>query len=99
MTLPRQLAARNGWQPFLIVGLPVSIFFTLEFDLPAYSALIIFGGSAVAVAYVAVLHFFVSEQFMRPVLDRPGRRTFPATSRPCARACRCGGSCSERCRS
>jgi adenylate cyclase len=68
VSLPRQLAARNGWQPFLIVGLPVSIFFTLEFDLPAYSALIIFGGSAVAVAYVAVLHFFVSEQFMRPVL-------------------------------
>ena len=68
VTLPRQLAARNGWQPFLIVGLPVSVFFTLEFDLPAYSALIIFAGSAVAVAYVAVLHFFVSEQFMRPVL-------------------------------
>jgi adenylate cyclase len=68
VTLPRQLAARNGWQPFLIVGLPVSVFFTLEFGLPAYSALIIFGGAAVAVAYVALLHFFVSEQFMHPVL-------------------------------
>ena len=61
MVATRRARARRGWRPwpcrasswsgtagsrFLIVGLPVSIFFTLEFDLPGYSALIIFGGAA-----------------------------------------------------
>jgi class 3 adenylate cyclase len=68
VALPRDFATRNGWQPFLIVGFPTSVFATVLFGLPAYSALIIFAGALVAVAYVGVLHFFVSEQFMRPVI-------------------------------
>lgn len=50
VALPRQLVARGGWQPLVIIGLPTSIFVTLKFDLPAYSALIIFTGAMLAVA-------------------------------------------------
>jgi hypothetical protein len=69
VSLPRAMAVANGWQPFVIVGLPVAIYSTIEFDLPAYSAAIIFAGTVVAVAYAAILHFFASELFMRPVLE------------------------------
>ena len=67
--VPRELTLRVGWQPFLLIGIPVSVFATIEADLPAYSALIIFAGTAVAVAYAAVLHFFSYEQFLRPVVE------------------------------
>jgi adenylate cyclase len=76
-SLPRELVVRNGWQPFAIVGVPISIVFTVWFELPAYSALIIFGGALVAVSYAAILHFFASEQFMRPVLEDIARRLPP----------------------
>jgi adenylate cyclase len=75
--LPRELVVRNGWQPFAIVGVPISIFFTVWFELPAYSALIIFAGALVAVSYSAILHFFASELFMRPVLEDIARRLPP----------------------
>ena len=67
--VPRDLTLRVGWQPFLLIGVPVSIFATIEADLPPYSAFIIFAGVAVAVAYAAVLHFFSYEQFLRPVVE------------------------------
>ena len=67
--VPRELTLRVGWQPFLLIGVPVSVFATLEAGLEPYSALIIFAGTAVAVAYAAVLHFFSYEQFLRPVVD------------------------------
>ena len=66
---PRELTLNVGWQPFLLIGVPVSIFATIEADLPAYSAFIIFAGVAVAVAYSAILHFFSYEQFLRPVVE------------------------------
>jgi adenylate cyclase len=69
VALPRQLVVRIGWQPFAIVAVPIAVFFTVTLDLPAYSALIVFGGSIVAVGYAAMLHFFASEQFMRPVVE------------------------------
>jgi adenylate cyclase len=69
VALPRQLVLANGWRAFAIVGVPVSIYGTLELDLPAYSAPIIFAGAMVAVAYAAILHFFASELFMRPLLE------------------------------
>jgi adenylate cyclase len=75
--LPRQLVLANGWQPFPLVGVPVAIYSTLEFDLPLYSALIIFAGAMVAVAYAAILHFFVYELFMRPVVEDLARRLPP----------------------
>jgi len=69
VAVPRDLTLRVGWQPFLLIGLPVSLFATIVADLPAYSALIIFAGTAVAVAYSAILHFFSYEQFLRPVVE------------------------------
>ncbi|HEX6582604.1 MAG TPA: adenylate/guanylate cyclase domain-containing protein [Thermoleophilaceae bacterium] len=67
--VPRELTLRVGWQPFLLIGAPVSIFATIKADLDPYSAFIIFAGAAVAVAYAAVLHFFSYEQFLRPVVE------------------------------
>jgi adenylate cyclase len=67
--VPRELTLKVGWQPFLLIGVPVSIFATIVADLPAYQAFIIFAGSAVAVAYSAILHFFSYEQFLRPVVE------------------------------
>jgi adenylate cyclase len=77
VALPRRMVLNNGWQPFAIVGVPVAVYATIEFDLPAYSALIVFAGAMVAVAYSALLHFFASEQFMRPVLEDIARRLPP----------------------
>ena len=67
--VPRDLTLKVGWQPFLFIGIPVSVFATIEADLEPYEALIIFAGTAVAVAYAAVLHFFSYEQFLRPVVE------------------------------
>ena len=39
--MPRELTLKVGWQPFLLIGLPVSIFATLVADVPAYGAFII----------------------------------------------------------
>ena len=69
VAVPRDLTLKVGWQPFLLIGLPVSVFATIVADLPAYSAFIIFAGAAVAVAYSAILHFFSYEQFLRPVVE------------------------------
>jgi class 3 adenylate cyclase len=69
VTVPRDLTLTVGWQPFLLIGIPVSVFATVIADLPAYSAFIIFAGCAVAVAYAAVLHFFSYEQFLQPVVE------------------------------
>jgi hypothetical protein len=67
--VPRELTLRVGWQPFLLIGVPVSVFATIEADLARYNAFIIFAGTAVAVAYSAILHFFSYEQFLRPVIE------------------------------
>ena len=66
--MPREFALRNGWQPFLIIGVPVTVFVTIDFDLPWYSALVVFAGGSVAVLYAGVLHFFASELALRPVV-------------------------------
>ena len=65
---PRSFVERNGLVPFFLVGVPVAVYFTLEFELPYYSAGIIFGGTLVAIAYAAILHFFAAEAFLRPIL-------------------------------
>ncbi len=69
VAFPRHFVVGNGWQPFVLVALPISVYYTLEFELPFYSAGIIFAGAIVAVAYSAVLHFFASQLFLRPVLE------------------------------
>ena len=68
VSFPRQFVAVSGWKPFALVAVPIAVFLTLYHDLPAYSGVIIFAGTLVAVAYAAVLHFFASELFLRPVL-------------------------------
>ena len=68
VTFPRQFVAGVGWKPFALVSIPVSVFVTIYQDLPAYAGVILFAGALVAVAYAAVLHFFASELFLRPVL-------------------------------
>src|SRR5690242_18980130 len=32
--LPRELAVSNGWQPFVVIGVPVSILIVIDFHLP-----------------------------------------------------------------
>src|SRR3954470_7618589 len=67
--VPRDLTLKVGWQPLLLIGVPVAIFATIVADLAAYEALIIFAGAAVAIGYAAILHFFSYEQFLRPVVE------------------------------
>jgi class 3 adenylate cyclase len=69
VALPREYVIGNGWQPFVLVAGPIAVYLTIRFDLPVYSALIIFAGSVVAVGYAAVLAFFSAEMFLRPVIQ------------------------------
>src|SRR4051794_39003088 len=69
VALPREYVIGNGWQPFLIVAGPIAIYLTIRFDLPFYSATIIFAGAVVSVGYAAVLAFFSAELFLRPVVE------------------------------
>ena len=69
VSFPRDFVECTGFIPFLLVALPVSAYFTYEFELPVYSAGIIFGGTTVSVAYSAILHFFAAEAFLRPILS------------------------------
>ena len=67
-TFPRRFVVSGGWQPFLLVSLPIALFATIDFELPWYNGAFIFAGSVVAVAYAAVLHFFAAEVALRPVM-------------------------------
>lgn len=69
VALPRQVIAASGWQPYVLAVLPIAAYVTWELELPWYSAAVIFGATMVAVAYAAVLHFFVSEMFLRPLIE------------------------------
>jgi adenylate cyclase len=68
VTLPRRFVEMTGVIPFVLVAIPVSIFVTLEFDLPLYSTIVVLAATTVAVAYAAILHFFAAEAFLRPIL-------------------------------
>ena len=69
VSLPREMVSTNGLVPFVLVCLPIAIFVTVEQDLPWYGAVIVGSASMVAVGYAAVLHFFGSELFLRPVIE------------------------------
>jgi adenylate cyclase len=69
ISLPREFVLREWWAPPLMVLLPISVYFTAELDLPLYSVAIIFAGGLVALGYSAVLEFFASESFLRPVVE------------------------------
>src|SRR3954447_4614655 len=68
ISLPVEFVTHGAWLPVVLVAAPVSMFITLELDLPGYSVLILFAAALVAVAYAAVLHFFGSELALRPVV-------------------------------
>jgi class 3 adenylate cyclase len=68
VAFPREFAAVSGWKPFAWIAIPIAVAMTIYHELPAYTGLIIFAGALVAIAYAAVLHFFASELFLRPVL-------------------------------
>ncbi len=68
LSLPIEFVTRAAWLPVVLVALPVSIYITVELDLPFYSELFLLAGTAVAIAYAAVLHFFASEMALRPVV-------------------------------
>ena len=69
VSLPRRMVGARGWVPFVLACLPIAIYITLDRDLPWYGSLIIASASMVAVGYAAVLHFFGSELFLRPVIE------------------------------
>jgi adenylate cyclase len=69
VSLPRAVVVREVWRPAVFVVAPVSVYMTLELDLPLFSALILAAGAMVAVAYSAILHIFASELAVRPVLE------------------------------
>jgi class 3 adenylate cyclase len=68
ISLPVQFVTRAWWVPVALVAVPVSIYIAAELELPAYSAVALFLGALVSVAYAAVLHFFASELALRPVV-------------------------------
>jgi adenylate cyclase len=68
VALPREFITRATWLPIVVVVFPVSGFITLELDLPFYSFAILVAGTLVALAYSVLLHFFASEQALRPVV-------------------------------
>jgi class 3 adenylate cyclase len=67
IAVPVEFVMRSIWRSILLICLPTAIFFTVELDLPAYGAPIIFAAALVALSYSAVLHFFASEAALRPV--------------------------------
>jgi class 3 adenylate cyclase len=68
VALPQEFVARTDKEAVVFLAVPIAIFATALLELPAYSAVIIFAGAVVAIAYAALLHFFASEQFLRPVV-------------------------------
>jgi adenylate cyclase len=68
VTLPKAFVRRTDSESILFVCLPVAVFATLDLDLPWYSVPILFAAACVCTAYAAILHFFASEQFLRPLV-------------------------------
>src|SRR2546423_8602884 len=67
--LPLEFVTRQWWQPIAFVIVPVSIFIPIYLGLQPISALVIAAGAGVAVVYSAILHFFGSELWLRPVVE------------------------------
>ena len=89
----------TGSLPFAIVGIPVAIFFTVQLDLPWYSARDHLRGHAGGDRLrggAALLRL----RAVPAAGDRGHQHaTCRRTGRASRRACRCDGSCSARCRS
>ena len=72
--LPLEFVTRQWWQPVVLIILPTSIFIPIYLGLPAYSAIVVAAGAAVAVVYSAILHFFGSELALRPIIEEIAAR-------------------------
>ena len=69
MSAPRRFVVANGWRPYALVSVPVAIFVPWQLGLEAWAATMVLLGCLIAVAYAAVLHFFASEVFLRPIVQ------------------------------
>jgi adenylate cyclase len=68
VALPKAFVVRFDLESVLVVCLPVSVYITLELELPWYSIAIVFAGALVSTAYAAILEFFALEQLLRPIV-------------------------------
>lgn len=71
--LPVGFLRRWKLVPPLVTIPPVTIYTTVELDLPAFSALVILAGAFVVLSYGGTLRFFTMELAMRPILEDVGR--------------------------
>lgn len=71
--LPVEFLRRWKWIPLVLNIVPVSIYITLELDLPAYSIPLLMLGGFGVLAYGATLRFFAMELAMRPVIEDVSR--------------------------
>ena len=69
VSAPRRFVVANGWRPYALVSVPIAIFVPWQLGLEAWSATMVLLGCLIAVAYAAVLHFFASEVFLRPIVQ------------------------------
>ncbi len=69
VSAPRRFVAANGWKPYALVSIPIAVFVPWQLGLEAWAAAMVLLGCLIAVAYAAVLHFFASEVFLRPVVQ------------------------------
>jgi adenylate cyclase len=72
--LPVGFLRRWKLVPPLVTIPPVTVYITVELDLPAYSALVILAGAFVVLSYGGTLRYFTMEIAMRPILEDVGRR-------------------------
>jgi class 3 adenylate cyclase len=66
--LPLVLFQGGDKRAIRLVVRPVSVFATVELQLPAYSVAFLFVGGLVSIGYAAVLHFFYAETAFAPVV-------------------------------
>ena len=69
VSAPRRFVVANGWRPYALVSVPIAIFVPWQLGLEAWAATMVLLGCLIAVAYAAVLHFFASEVFLRPIVQ------------------------------
>jgi adenylate cyclase len=74
VALPLEFVTRQWWQPIAFVIVPVALFIPIYLGLPPTSALVVAAGTGVSIVYVAILHFFGSELWLRPVVEEIAER-------------------------
>ena len=96
--VPRELTLRVGWQPFLLIGVPVSIFATIEADLRAIRDPHHLRGHGRGSGLRRRPALLLIRAIPAPGCARTSPMSFHLTSAERRWVCRCAGSCSPRCR-